>query len=80
MITFGLRKFREAGMKMWYSGSSAPNEEIRMTGKTTEALKVYVSPLCAGSLHDRTIRMNLKGVEDDNGDDGEGDGVEMVVI
>ena len=43
LVLQGIRKFRVAGVNVWYSGTNEPHEEIRISGKTTKTLKVYVS-------------------------------------
>ena len=42
-IQLGVREFRAAGSKIWYSGSEKPFEQIKIDGKTTEPIKVLVS-------------------------------------
>ena len=43
VIGLGVREFRAAGSKIWYSGSEKPIEQIKIDGKTTEPIKVHVS-------------------------------------
>ena len=43
VIGIGVREFRAAGSKIWYSGSEKPIEQIKINGKTTEPIKVHVS-------------------------------------
>lgn len=43
VIGLGVREFRAAGAKIWYSGSEKPIEQIKIDGKTTEPIKVHVS-------------------------------------
>ena len=39
---FGVREFRAAGSKIWYSGSEKVMEQIKINGRVTEPVKVYV--------------------------------------
>ena len=42
VIGLGVREFRAAGSRIWYSGSEKPVEQIKIDGKTTEPIKVHV--------------------------------------
>lgn len=42
VIGLGVREFRAAGSKIWYSGSEKPVEQIKIDGKTTAPIKVHV--------------------------------------
>ncbi|KAJ7351111.1 A disintegrin and metalloproteinase with thrombospondin motif 9 [Desmophyllum pertusum] len=42
VIGIGVREFRAAGSKFWYSGSDKATEQIKIDGKVTQKIKVHV--------------------------------------
>lgn len=43
----GIREFRVPDAKVWYSGSEKATEQIKISGKVTEPIKVHVSIQCS---------------------------------
>ena len=43
----GIREFRVSDAKVWYSGSEKATEQIKISGKVTEPIKVHVSIQCS---------------------------------
>lgn len=43
VVGLGVREFAYSGARVWYSGSEKKLEEIRISGKTKENIKVEVS-------------------------------------
>nr|XP_058944082.1 A disintegrin and metalloproteinase with thrombospondin motifs 9-like isoform X2 [Pocillopora verrucosa] len=42
IVGVGIREFRVPGAKVWYSGSEKATEQIKISGKVTEPIKVHV--------------------------------------
>ena len=43
IVGIGIREFRAAGAKVWYSGSDKATEQIKIKGKVAEPIRVHVS-------------------------------------
>lgn len=67
IVGVGIREFRVPDAKVWYSGSEKATEQIKISGKVTEPIKVHVSIQCSlsnGVVWIATSRVHVKVISE----------------